>query len=68
MKVKRTAESDEVSAIQPLVAKFAICRDKIRSAGRAFMADADDRAKRLMTVLEELDLIGEDFSESVASS
>jgi len=61
-KAKRTTENDEVSAI---VAKFAVCRDKIRSAGRAFTTDADERSKRLMSVLEELDLIGEDFSEVV---
>ena len=61
-KARRTTE-DTDDPIHPLVAKFAICRDRIRAAGRAFTADADERAKRLMTVLEELDMIGEDFSQ-----
>jgi hypothetical protein len=61
MTVVKARQTEERDMMQPLVARFAICRDKLRPAGRDFTTD--ERAKRLMRVLEELDMIGEDFSE-----
>ena len=50
-----------IKTIYSLVARFAICRDRVRAASRPF-AD-DPRFTKLMSALDEMALIGEDFSE-----
>ena len=52
-----------IKTIYSLVARFAICRDRVRAASRPF-AD-DPRFAKLMSALDEMALIGEDFSEVI---
>jgi len=53
-----------IKAIYSLAARFAMCRDRLRSASRP-LAD-DPKAAKLMSVVDELSLIGEGFSEVFA--
>ena len=57
----RNLDSDKFSEIYALVAKLAICRDQLRSASRSYATDS--KSKRLIALLDQLDSIGERFSE-----
>jgi len=53
-----------INHIYSLAARFAMCRDRLRSASRPFANDP--KAAKLMSVVDELSLIGEGFSEVFA--
>lgn len=57
----KSFDSDKLSEIYTLVAKLAICRDQLRSASRSYATDP--KSKRLIALLDQLDSIGERFSE-----